>query len=60
MSEELLSGIVKQSPKKKVTFSIDIDLLKEFDEIIKEKNYKKSQIVENYITEFVTKHKEKN
>lgn len=51
---QIKSGIQKKS---KASYSIDLDVLNEFDKLCTAKKYKKSQVVENLIKMFIEQEK---
>jgi len=57
MSDDFHETLLKTSRKKKVSYSVDEELLKEFDIFSKARKLKKSQIVEKMIRAFVKQEK---
>ena len=57
MTEKDFSKLgVKREPKtKKVAYSIDIEVLEQFNNLAKAKNYNKSQTINNLIKVFIEK-----
>lgn len=51
---QIKSGIQKKS---KASYSIDVNVLNEFDKLCTAKKYKKSQIVENLVKMFIEQEK---
>jgi len=57
MNEEFYKSITRSVTKSKANYTIDTDLLKEFDEICKNRKLKKSQVVQKFIEAFVEQEK---
>jgi metal-responsive CopG/Arc/MetJ family transcriptional regulator len=57
MSDELHLRLLETSKKKKASYTIDENLLKEFDIYIKAKGLKKSQVIEKMIQVFIEQEK---
>lgn len=57
MGDELHLRLLETSKKKKVSYTVDEALLKEFDTYAKAKGLKKSQVIEKMIQVFVEQEK---
>ncbi|NOQ32523.1 MAG: CopG family transcriptional regulator [Helicobacteraceae bacterium] len=61
MDDELYKEILsKKVNKKKVSYSLDAEIVETFTKIAKEKKYNKSQIIENLLKSFLQREQEQN
>ena len=58
MSDEFFNDIKKTKPKsKRVSFTINENILSEFNELAQKNDYNKSKIVENFLKKFIESEK---